>query len=169
MRAPLSPKNSAEVQSSHKTSWCLYGLVLSILLRLGAESSLQLGAKLTIQKSEFDELDLVLGGHGCSQRQDKTSRVFRDYAARQLLANHRSELLAVELHGHIFFGSVVSIIKSIEQQLNLPERLMTTKKNNRAEDTKNEAAAEMRVRYVVLDCSAVTGIDATAAGHVWCY
>ena len=102
---------------------------------------------------------------------DKTSRVARDYTARQLLAGRRGELLTVELHGHIFFGSVVGIINAIEQRLDLSsapppsgngkKRLETPPADP---DLETPAAEEkVRVRYVVLDCSAVTGIDATAA------
>eukprot|EP01052_Picozoa_sp_SAG31_P013885 SAG31_NODE_847_length_11532_cov_2.297560_8_plen_355_part_00 len=97
---------------------------------------------------------------------EKTSRVARGYEERQILAKRRAQLLTVELHGHIFFGSVVSIIQTIEQRLHFaPSKMM----DSEAGTTKNEdvdathTQGRRLVRYIVLDCAAVTGIDATAA------
>jgi len=87
------------------------------------------------------------------------SRVFRAFQDRQVLDARAHRVVALQLHGYLFFGSAVRLLEEVKgcvviqsPDLNLVHLDGTP---SRARDTTG---------FLVLDFSKVTGLDATAAG-----
>ena len=150
----------------------------------------------------------------------RPSNVVRSFQQRQLLSGQQGAIVALSLHGHIFFGSAVRILREVKQAVIVPvlysdnRNSSSTKsvhdlrdvasdgrgRNNSTtsatstssskinklkfdfndedssvyhngkqrlrrldEDSMNAPESLVATRFLVLDCSSVSGLDATSA------
>eukprot|EP00051_Salpingoeca_urceolata_P016802 m.225666 g.225666 ORF g.225666 m.225666 type:complete len:984 (-) comp18784_c0_seq2:379-3330(-) len=111
----------------------------------------------------------------------KGSNVVRGFEQRKLLLPARSSIVAMELHGYLFFGSSVNIMNELKQHV-IVERdevldnpLASKKQTDVAEDQDSPymrlmntkklpplSDDETLTRFVILDFENVPGVDATA-------
>jgi len=104
------------------------------------------------------------------------SGVIRNYDERQLLSLHAKSIRAVRLNGYIFFGSTLKILHAIQNHIMIPEGQDEApppeRRSFHVSTTLNSLGGNnlsmgLPTRFMILDMTSVTGLDATAASSVF--
>eukprot|EP00048_Salpingoeca_helianthica_P005435 m.87854 g.87854 ORF g.87854 m.87854 type:complete len:936 (+) comp13596_c0_seq1:303-3110(+) len=101
----------------------------------------------------------------------RPSKVVRSYSQRQTLNTHAGSIVAIQLFGYLFFGSAVRILRDVKRSVTVYATPATgpacelqpaVPLRRLDEESRDLPDAAVATRYLVLDCSHVTGLDATA-------
>ena len=106
-----------------------------------------------VQSSRQSSIRAIFSGDTARSNTSWSSRQ-RDKLEEGLLLGSR--VIVVQLQGHLFFGNVQQVVAGIENALMLS---LATESNSPAS---SPAVSRHHVRYLILDCSFVTGADVNA-------
>lgn len=125
------------------TDRLLSGGILASIAVLGVLPGVGIGTLVAmtifvVNYSRTDPVRFVLGVAG-------RSNVDRSWRQRALLADQRGAIVAVPLHGYLFFGSVQRVRATVEACID---------------------QSDQRPQFLILDFSRVSGIDSTAASGI---
>lgn len=117
--------------------------ILGVIVGAGVLPGVGVGLALTValfvvSSSRIDAVRYAVGGG------ELKSRVTRGAFERALLDEHRDEILVIQLQGFLFFGTATALLERLERRVR----------------------AGKPVRYVILDFSRVSGVDATGLATI---
>eukprot|EP00053_Salpingoeca_punica_P006959 m.64598 g.64598 ORF g.64598 m.64598 type:complete len:858 (-) comp13933_c1_seq1:66-2639(-) len=93
------------------------------------------------------------------------SNVIRSFGQRRFLNSMHSSIVTIELHGHVFFGTALRMLREIKTQIIVQGNncLHRLSEYDQVPPPRLDPGSMHRVtHYVVLQCDHVTGLDATA-------
>lgn len=118
-----------------------------------------------------------------THRVSQTSSVVRGFSDRAYLTRMKSSIVAFQLHGHIFFGSAIQILREIKENIFVEDMgdteasnasILSSRLSEGSQSKMNylyqvssglqlENGPDKATKFLVLDFSQVVGLDATAA------
>lgn len=156
-----------------KVSFKEYLVLLLTFLYISCTNELIIGIAVGIGLSVFNFIICYASVSHVQIIKKGKSNVVRNLRARDFLKEHSQDILVIALHGYLFFGSTVQLVRKIRNALekvadNLDESDKQAGDNAVLSDVNTPLLASNYVnkmsstKYIVVDFTRVTGIDASA-------